>query len=103
MICAKYRYSVTLSSGSGSFNTDPMYGIVEHLMIVPASTTNVYDVTMTDRDGDVVYRKIGEMGRMDDKAGLPIGRDSSEKLTVAFANATSNEAVTVIFKVREKA
>ena len=101
MLWDKKKYTVTISSGSGSFNTDFMRGLVEHLMIIPDSTTNVYDVTMTDKDGDVVYRRIGETGRLDDKDGLPVGRARSEKLTVVFSNCTSNEDIKCIFKVRE--
>lgn len=101
MIFAKYKYTNLLVGGAASFNTDAMRGIVEQVIINPVTSSNQYDVSFKDRDGDIVYQRNSEIGRVDDKALLPIGTDSLEKFTVIFANAIINENITIIFKVRE--
>lgn len=103
MLWSKNKYTLTVSAGTVSANTDLMRGMVEQLIISPATETTQWDMTLTDRDGDVIYKRVSEVGTVNDRtAWLPIGRDSSEKLTVAFTNVTANEAIKVIFKTREK-
>lgn len=101
MLWDKKVYSITISGGVGSFNTDPMRGRIEQLLIIPTTTTNTYNVNFTDKDGDIIYQNLNAFGRIDDRAGLPIGKDLSEKWTVSFSSVGINEAIKVIFKVRE--
>ncbi len=101
MLWDKKKYSVTISGGVGSFNTDAMRGMIEQFIISPATASNTYNVSFTDRDGDIVYQNLSGYGRIDERSRLPVGRDSSEKYTVSFSSVGINEAITVIFKVRE--
>lgn len=103
MLWAKNKYTLTMSGGSASGNTDIMRGMIEQIIITPTTSTNVWDFSLTDRDGDIVYQRLSETGTVNDRTALlPVGRDSSEKFTMAFANATINEAIKVILKVREQ-
>lgn len=101
MLHDKKRYSVTIVAGVGSFNTDPMRGIIDQLLIIPTTATNTYDIKFTDKDGDIIFQNLSAFGRIDDRGGLPIGKDLSERWTVNFSNVGINESITVIFKVRE--
>lgn len=101
MIHDKKSYTVTISGGLGSFNTDPMRGMIDQLLIIPATSTNTYNINMVDRDGDMIYQMNNAFGRIDDRSGLPIGKDISEKWTVSFSSVGVNETIKVIFKVRE--
>lgn len=101
MLFDKKKYTVTISGGVGAFNTDAMRGSIDQLLIIPTTFSNTYDVSFTDKDGDVIYQNLNTFGRVDDRSGLPIGKDLSEKWTVNFTNVGINEAIIVIFKVRE--
>src|SRR3990167_7717651 len=100
MLWDKKKYTITVDSGSGSANTDTMRGLCEHFIVIPTTTTTVYDITLTDRDGDVIYRRIGETGRLDDKEGIPLGKDRQDKLTINLTNVSNNEDIVIIFKNR---
>lgn len=102
MLWAKYKYTLTMSGGSASGNTDFMRGFIEKIYVYPATSTTQWDLNITDRDGDIVYSRNTETGNLDDKADLPAGRDSAERFTLAFSNVTANEAIKVIFRVREQ-
>lgn len=102
MIYSKQRQAFTISGGTYAFNTTPIRGNLEHLIVIPNSSTTVYDITIKDKDRDIIYDRKAVVGRLDDKDGLPIGWDTSEAVTIAFSSVTSNEAFTTILKVREK-
>lgn len=101
MLHDKKKYTVTISGGVGSFNTDAMRGLIDQLIIIPTTASNTFNVSMIDKDGDTIYQLLNSYGRIDDRSGLPIGKDTSEKWTVSFTSVGINEAISVIFKVRE--
>lgn len=103
MLWQKNKYTLTVSAGTIAGNTDFMRGMIEQLIVSPLNSTTQWDFTLTDRDGDVIYQRVSEVGTVNDRTALlPIGRDSSERLTMAFTNVTANEAIKIIFKVREQ-
>lgn len=102
MIWAKYKYSLTVSGGTVSGNTDFMRGMVEQLYITPTTSTTQWDLNIIDRDGDIVYSRVSETGSLSDKAEIPVGRDNNERFTVQFLNVTANEPIKVVFRVREQ-
>lgn len=103
MIWQKNKYTLTVSGGTIAGNTDFMMGMIEQMIITPTTSTTQWDFSLTDRDGDIIYQRISETGTINDRtAWIPIGRDSAERLTMAFANVTANEPIKVILKVREK-
>ena len=100
MFWDKKKYTISIVGGRGQFNTEKMRGLVEHLIIKPGSKDTAYNIRMTDKDGDDIYDKR-YMGRVDDKDGLPIGKDTQEKVSVFFTNVSKNDVFDVIFITRE--
>ncbi len=103
MIFSKYKYTLTVSGGTVSVNTDSIMGMIEQIIITPLTSTNSYDFSLTDRDGDILYSRNTETGTVNDRtAWTLVGRDSSERLTMKIANATINENIKIVFKIREQ-
>lgn len=103
MLFSKYKYSLTISGGTVSANTDFMRGMIEQVIITPTTSTNQWDLSFIDRDGDIIYQRVSETGTINDRtAHIPVGRDSNEILTMRIANATVNEIIKIIFKIREQ-
>lgn len=103
MLFAKYKYSLTVSGGTVALNTNSMRGMIEQIIITPTTSTNQWDLNLIDRDGDIIYNRVSEVGTVNDRTALvPAGRDSSEILTISFLNVTINEVIKIIFKVREQ-
>lgn len=103
MLWQKSKYLITISGGSASINSNIMRGMIEQVIITPTTSTNSWDITFKDKEGDISYQRISETGTINDRtARIPVGNDSSEKFTITFANVTINEVINVILKVREK-
>ena len=98
----KSKSVVTLKGGKGYLTTEKLRGLAEHIIINPTSKDTEYDVVIVDKEGDCIYERLNHVGRLDDKEGLPIGKDQQEAVTVYISNASKNENVTVIFKVRDE-
>lgn len=94
-------YFINLHGGEGSLETSPMYGLVRHLMIIPDSLDTVWSIQIKDAEGDIVYDLRDHYGRLDDKEGLPVGREKQQPLNVRIYDTTKNERVSLIFKVEE--
>lgn len=98
----KGRYVINLKGGKGFLNTEKLRGLADHIIVIPKSSDTEYDMLILDRDGDCIYEKRNHVGRLDDKEGLPIGKDQQESVTVLFENCSKNEKMTVILKVRDE-
>jgi hypothetical protein len=101
MFWDKEKVTIIVMGGKGSANTKKIRGMVQHLMVVTPTEDVVYDMQLIDKDGDVIYDVRGYIGRLDDKEGLPIGKDDQEKVTIKFSNVSENVPIDVIFKIRE--
>lgn len=101
MLWDKKKTTITVVGGVGSANTLPMKGKIEHLMVIPTTSTNEWTLNLTDKDGDIIHVRTSETGRVDDKEGLAVGKDTSEKLTITLSGVTIDEDIDIIFKVRE--
>lgn len=101
MLWDKKKYTIKIKGGIARFNTEKMRGLAAHIIIIPNGTEISYRVQMLDKDGDAVYDRYC-CGRVDDKEGLPIGKDSQEKLTVIFTKVSANVEFDIIFKIREQ-
>lgn len=97
----KKRYIVPIKGGKGQTNTDKLRGMVVHLIIRPDDPEAVWDMTILDKEGDELVEIVDHCGRYDDKAGLPLGKDAQEKLTIVFDRVTGNKPIKVIFKTQE--
>ncbi len=102
MLFHKQKSTLTISGGTGSINTPGMRGFVERIIITPTTSTNVWSMTLADRDGDIIYVRDNETGRVIDPIGMPVGLDSLERFTISFTSVSINEPISVIFRNREK-
>lgn len=98
----KLKHIVSIKSGLGSFKTEEMRGIVDHLIVIPSKEDMEWDMQMFDKQGDCIFHEKNHQGRLDDKSGLPIGTSTQEKVSVLFNNVSLNEPITVIFRVRDE-
>lgn len=94
------RYIKTLSVGAASWNTySDLRGTLGSICINPSATTTVYDYSLTDDDGNVVYNKKGLRGAWIDDSKL----DVFGIYTHSIANAsTSSYAFTITLIWDEK-
>lgn len=78
-----------------------MFGLVQHLMVIPEKQDTVWSMEIRDKDQDIIYSVVDHIGRLDDKQSLPVGFDKPDTLYGNIYDSTSNENFKVIFKVRE--
>lgn len=97
----KKTYLIKLHGGRGAILTDPIHGLIQHLMVVPENKDTVWSMRIIDAEGDSIYEVVDHTGRMDDKEGLPVGKDMQQKINVEFYDSTSNENIRLILKVKE--
>ena len=69
--------------------------------MIPESRNTVWSMKLIDQEGDEIYDIVDHIGRLDDKEGLPVGRDTKQVIRIMFDEVTANERINVIFKVRE--
>ena|SRR3990167_11200729 len=101
MFFDKKKYIVKIAGGKGICTTDKMRGRVEYLIVRPDEHETEWDLKVVDRDGDELLEIENWVGRMDDRKGIPVGRDSQEKLTLQFSNVSYNRPIKVIFIIKE--
>lgn len=97
----KTSYQVKLHGGVGRIATEPMHGLIQHLIVIPSSKNTVWSMRILDQEEDVIYEVIDHEGRLDDKDGLPVGKDMQQKVDIIFYDSTSNEKMRIILKVKE--
>ena len=91
-----------MQGGRGQVLTDPLHGLIQHLAIIPHSWDTVWSIRIIDQEEDVIYERRDLEGRMDDKEGLPVGKDMQQKIRIEFYDSTKNEQFKVLMKTREK-
>jgi len=89
------RKTLTASSGSAS-DTFTTQGICLQILVKPATSSTTYDFSLTDPGSVVVYKRTSETGTLNDLITLPL----AGIYTAAIANATVDEAHTVLMVVR---
>lgn len=65
MIC-KRTFSKTAVSGTVSWNTDDLRGVLYTLIIKPSAESSTYDFTMTDDQSVAVFDENGKLGTFRD-------------------------------------
>jgi hypothetical protein len=100
MFWDKRKYIFKIEGGVCSKNTEALKGRAEHIIIEPQSDSTMWSMEILDKDNDCIYKKMG-YGRMDDKEGLPLGSDKTDKLTIKFVDVSRDEPIKVILKIRE--
>jgi len=89
------RRTLTASSGSAS-DTFSATGICHQILVKPTTSTTQYDVSLTDSNSVVVFKRTSEVGTMNELVTLPL----VGAYTVAIDNATVDEDHTVLIIVR---
>lgn len=97
----KRRYIVPIKGGRGTLNTDSLRGMVVYLIVRPESKDTEWDLTIYDKEEDEIMEIEGHTGRLDERCGIPLGKDAQERVTIQFTNVTKNEPIKVIFKTKE--
>lgn len=94
----KEQLALTPSSGSASTNTNRFVtGLFRQLLVSPATSTTVYDITITSPEGLIIYQALSCTGDFSPELVLPI----RGIYTVAIANATVDELFTINLVVEE--
>lgn len=86
----RYKRTVTPSSGSISFNTLEIRGILRSILISPATSTTKWRVSLTNDESVVIYRK----GRVTGDLADFVSRAVYGIYTVALTGASADEAIT---------
>lgn len=97
----KKSYQVKLHGGCGRILTEPIHGLLQHLMVIPNSKETIWSMRIVDQEEDVIYDIQDHEGRLDDKEGLPVGKDRQQPINIVFYDSTANENIKVVLKVKE--
>ena len=101
MLWDKNKFSIRLHGGRGFIKTEPMHGLIKHLIVIPEHEDTVWSMEIKDGQGDSIFDIKDIDGRLDDRNELPVGVSQPEKLDISIYDSTSNENFDVIFKVME--
>lgn len=99
MLIHKFIKDITVSSGSGSENTLKFSGgLLDQAFCEATTTTNIYDFSLIDEDGDVIYSKEAIEGGFEEHAlTIPL----KGIITVSLTTATIDENIRVKLLVEE--
>jgi len=101
MLWDKIKNEVNIQGASGYATTKKMHGLIQHIIVIPKRNDIIWTLRILDSDNDVIFEKIDHKGRLDDKEGLPIGKDKQESVRLMFDEVTENLPIKVILKLRE--
>jgi len=99
MLIHKHRKAITVTAGSGSDNTLKFSGAELVQLFTEATTsTNIYDLKLTDEDGDVIYEELAIEGEHEEH-GIYIPFRGI--YIISISNATIDEDIIVKLLVEE--
>ena len=101
MLWEKTKYSVKLRGGHGNVKTKLMHGLIQHLIVIPKPDGMFWSMKVLDRDGDIILQTFDHEGRLDDRQGLAVGKDTPESLNFMFEDTTANGVIDLILNVKE--
>jgi hypothetical protein len=81
------KYTVTAATGTVSFNTLNLRGILRTVIVSPATSTTQWDLTITNAEGLDVYENTSVTGDIADELAYPL----KGVYTLTIANATVDE------------
>lgn len=97
----KRRYIIPIVGGTGVKNTESLRGMVVHMIVRPENPETIWSLTIYDKEDDELLEVVDHSGRLDDRNGLPLGKDAQEIITLKFFNVTTKDPIKVIFKTKE--
>ena len=89
------RKTLTPSEGSAS-DTFTAHGICYQIYVRPTTSSTQYDVSLTDLDSQVIFKRTSEVGVLNEFITLPL----TGAYTLSIDNATADEAHKVLIVVR---
>ena len=101
MLWDKRKYILKIKGGCGQLITDGFHGLIQQLLVSPQTKDTIWSMDIFDRDNDLIYKIHDHEGQLNDRQGLPVGKDQPERLTVRFYELTKNEDMSVIFNIKE--
>ena len=85
------KLTLTTSSGSATGNTKRLVGILRQVVVSPATSSTVFDVTITNPQSSTVYERLSEAGELSEEVQLPLHGIH----TVSLSNATADEEFSI--------
>lgn len=79
--------AITIASGAGSKLIKITHSILRQMIVKSATSTTTFDVTLTDRDGNIVYSSTDNTGELNELPDIP----TWGWLTLAISNASVDE------------
>lgn len=101
MLWHKEKYNAAIKHGRGSVASRPIHGYIQQLVICPESDDTIWSLNIFDRDGDCIYKVIDHQGQLNDREGIPVGKDQMEIICFDFYGLTRNEIISVILNIKE--
>lgn len=65
--------SITISGGTGTGTTAPIWAIARWVRVVPVSESDSYDVTIKDGKGYIMMKRTGQIGTLSEQLQLSMG------------------------------
>ena len=97
----KEKHIVQIKGGCGQVITEAGRGLIQQFLVEPESKDTIWSMDILDRDGGCIYSVKDQEWQLNDRQGLPLGKDQTEQLNVKFYDLTRNEKIKVIFNIRE--
>ena len=101
MLWMKRRYLVPIHGGCGELKTDELHGLIQQIVVEPTKLDTVWSLRVLDRDNDDVLNIKDHEGILNDRQGLPVGKDTPEYLRFVFEEMTANEPIKVLLNIKE--
>jgi hypothetical protein len=101
MLFSKYKFTIPASHGEGRITTGGLRGVIEHLMVIPKYPV-IYDFRILDEEEDEIFCSIDQIGRLDDKDGIVVGKTSLECIHLIVDNSSRNIDFDVILIIKER-
>lgn len=102
MLWEKKKYKAQIKGGCGEVITEPLYGLIQQLVVSPQRDDTVWSMKIFDRDGDPIYQIRDHAGTLIDRDGIPVGKDQQERLKFSFNELTANEDMDIVLNIMEK-
>lgn len=92
MVLHREEFSETASSGAISVTTsESIDGMCRNVLVSPATSTTTWDMTITDGDAFIIFKRTKKAGDLSELIDLPM----RGQYTIAIANASVDE----VFKI----
>ena len=98
MLFYKYNYTIEITSGEWSANTEYLHGgFLKHVYLKSTSSSTVFDFAITDSDDNIIFARKNIIGLLNEMTELPmVGMH-----TLAISNSSVDEDFNIKLMIRE--